>query len=141
VDGRFGSGFWTAQQELTEADRAPAFLDVEAARTEPERFGAWFEAARPDVILTLHTVVREWIEALGLRVPRDLGLIQLERRRGCENWAGMDQHNDLVGEAAVDMLLTALHNEEPGLPAAPRATLIGASWAEGVTVRRAAALT
>lgn len=141
VDGRFSSGFWTAQKSLPEQNRLPPFLDVEAARLEPGRFRAWFEAARPDAILTLHTVIRDWINALGLRVPRDLGLIQLERRRGCEDWAGMDQHNDLVGEAAVDMLLTALHDEEPGLPAAPRATLIGASWAEGVTIRRAAALT
>jgi LacI family transcriptional regulator len=136
VDGRFGSGFWTAQQGLPEADRAPAFLDVEAARAEPGRFRAWLEAARPDALLTLHTVVREWLEAAGLRAPRDLGLIQLERRRGCADWSGMDQHNDLVGEAAVDMLLAALHGGEPGLPAAPRATLITASWTEGRTTRR-----
>lgn len=140
VDGRFGSGFWTALQNLPEADRAPAFLDVEAARAEPGRFHAWFRAHRPDVILTLHTVVREWLDQIDLRAPRDLGLVQLERRRGCEDWAGMDQHNDLAGEAAVDMLLSFLHNEEPGLPAAPRATLIGASWADGTTVRRAAPL-
>jgi LacI family transcriptional regulator len=139
VDGRFSSGFWTAQQNLPEADRMPPFLEVEAARAEPARFRAWFETARPDAILTLHTVVREWLETFGLRSPRDLGLIQLERRRGCEDWSGMDQHNDLTGEAAVDMLLSALHNEEPGLPAHPRATLITASWAEGRTTRRPAA--
>ena len=136
VDGRFGAGFWTAQQALPEAERVPAFLDVEAARGETELFHAWFRAHRPDVILTLHTVVREWLEAAGLRAPRDLGLIQLERRRGCEDWAGMDQHNDLTGEAAVDMLLAALHNDEPGFSTIPRATLITASWAEGATVFR-----
>jgi LacI family transcriptional regulator len=138
VDGRFSAGFWTAQQSLPEPDRLPPFLDLEAARAEPARFHGWREAARPDVILTLHTVVREWLEAAGQRVPRDLGLIQLERRRGCLDWAGMDQHNDMTGEAAVDMLLSALHNEEPGLPVAPRATLIGASWTDGATIRRGA---
>jgi LacI family transcriptional regulator len=136
VDGRFSSGFWTAQQALPEADRLPVFLDVEAARTETDRFHQWRHEHRPDVILTLHTVVREWLEAEGVRVPRDVGLIQLERRRGCEDWAGMDQHNDLTGEAAVDMLLSFLHNQEPGLPAAPRATLIAATWADGRTTRR-----
>lgn len=139
VDGRFSAGFWSAQQSLPAADRTAPFLDIEAARIEPARFRAWFETSRPDVILTLHTVVREWLENLGRRVPRDLGIVQLERRRGCADWAGMDQHNDLVGEAAVDMLLTSLHNEAPGLPAAPRATLIGASWAEGATARRESA--
>ena len=83
------------------------------------------------------TVVREWLSGIGLQVPRDVGLIQLERRRGCENWAGMEQHNDLTGEAAVDMLVTLLHNNETGVPLFPRATLIGGSWMDGTTVRMA----
>lgn len=135
VDGRFGAGFWAAQQSLPESDRTPAFFDVETARAEPARFDAWYRANRPDVILTLHTVVREWLEAAGPRAPRDIGLIQLELRRGCEDWAGMDQHNDLTGEAAVDMLVSLLHGAEIGLPSAPRATLIGASWRAGKTAR------
>ena len=55
----------------------------------------------------------------------------MERRRGSENWAGMDQHNDLTGEAAVDMLVGMLHNNEIGRPASPRATLISGSWSPG----------
>jgi LacI family transcriptional regulator len=136
VDGRFGSGFWTAQQHLPEADRVPAFLDVDASRAEPARFRVWFETTRPDVLLTLHTVIREWLDPLGLRAPRDIGLIQLERRHGCEDWSGMDQHNDQTGEAAVDMVLSLLHHDTPGLPDSPRATLVTASWADGRTTRR-----
>ncbi len=135
VDNRFSAGFWAGQQGLDPADRVPAFHAVEEARAAPETFHAWFRAHRPDAILTLHTVVREWLAASGLIAPRDLGLIQLERRRGCEDWSGMEQHNDLTGEAAVDMLVSLLHNEEIGLPASPRATLIGASWADGRTTR------
>lgn len=135
VDGRFRSGFWYGQQALSEADRPPGFYEVEAARADRGGFDSWFREHQPDVILTLHTVVREWLAALGAQAPRDVGLIQLERRRGCEDWAGMEQHNDLTGEAAVDMLISLLHNEEIGLPAAPRATLIGASWTDGATVR------
>jgi hypothetical protein len=64
-----------------------------------------------------------------------VGLIQLERRPGCEDWAGMEQHNDLTGEAAVDMLVGMLNNNEAGVPASLRATLIGGSWADGTTAR------
>lgn len=134
VEGRLRSGFWVGQEALPGSARVPVFLEVEAARSDPGTFHAWFGEHRPDVLFTLHTVVREWLDAIGARVPRDVGLIQLERRRGCEDWAGMEQHNDLTGEAAVDMLVSALHNDEPGLPAFPRATLIGASWVDGVTV-------
>ena len=41
--------------------------------------------------------------------------------------AGMNQHNDAVGEAAVDMVVGQIHRNESGIPAFPRATLIGAS--------------
>jgi LacI family transcriptional regulator len=135
VDGRFSAGFWLAQKNLPEADRLPAFLDVEAARSDPALFQSWFRAQRPDVMFTLHTVVREWLSAIGVEAPRDIGLVQLERRRGCADWSGLEQHNDLTGEAAVDMLVSMLHYEEPGIPAYPRATLVGASWADGATTR------
>ncbi len=135
VDGRFSAGFQTGQEPLTEAERLPGFGAVEAARANPDLFHNWFRTHRPDVIFTLHTVVREWLEAAGLRAPHDLGLVQLERRRGCADWSGMEQHNDLSGEAAVDMLVSMLHHDEPGVPAFPRAMLIGASWAEGTTTR------
>ncbi len=72
-----------------------------------------------------------------MRVPEDIGLIQLERRSDDPDWAGMDQHNDLTGEAAVDMVVSLLHNNEIGIPAFPRATLIEASWVSGRTVRAA----
>lgn len=135
VDGRFGAGFHVAQQALPAKDRLPAFLEVDAARADRRKFDAWFRRHRPDSIFTLHTVVREWLEALGVRAPRDIGLIQLERRRGNLDWAGIDQHNDLVGEAAVDRLLTLLNNNEHGVPAFPRATLISGTWVHGPTVR------
>jgi LacI family transcriptional regulator len=135
VEGRFSAGFWTGQRVLAEGERVPGFYDVEAARAEPGRFHAWWREWRPDVIFTLHTVVREWLGAEGVKVPRDVGLIQLERRKGCEDWAGMEQHNDLTGEAAVDMLVGMVNNNEAGVPAGPRATLVGGSWAEGVTVK------
>lgn len=135
VDGRFSSGFWVGQQALPAKDRLPGFYKVEAARGDQAAFRAWFERHRPDVIFTLHTVVREWLSAIGAQAPRDIGLVQLELRRGCTDWSGMAQHNDLTGEAAVDMLISLLHNEELGLPVFPRATLVGASWTEGNTTR------
>jgi len=135
VEERFSAGFWAAQKKLPASNRLPGFYGVESARAAPGKFHTWFRKHRPDVIFTLHTVVREWLSGIGVQAPRDVGLIQLERRRGCEDWAGMEQHNDLTGEASVDMLVTLLHNNETGVPLFPRATLIGGSWMDGTTVR------
>lgn len=136
VEGRFTSGMMIGQQGLPAADRVAPFYAVEAARQDPREFYAWLEREKPDVVFTLYRFVRRLIEARGLKVPRDLGLLQLERRAEDRDWAGMDQHNDRTGEAAVDMVISQLHNNECGVPEFPRATLIGASWQAGKTLRR-----
>jgi DNA-binding LacI/PurR family transcriptional regulator len=135
VDGRFSAGMATGQRLLPPEDRVEGFFEVDAARADPRLFHAWLERSRPDALLTLYARVRTWLEEAGRRVPRDIGLIQLERRPDTLDWAGMDQHNDIVGEAAVDLLVAQLHRHEPGVPEFPRATLIGASWVDGATVR------
>lgn len=48
----------------------------------------------------------------------------------------MCQHNDVTGEAAVEMLIGMIHNNQKGIPAFPRATLIGPSWVDVATVKR-----
>ncbi|MDR2675495.1 MAG: LacI family transcriptional regulator [Opitutaceae bacterium] len=135
VDRRFSAGMWVGQQALPAARRVAGFYEVQAARERPGLFENWFRRARPDAILTLNRRVREWLGRLGVEAPRDIGLVQLERRRGTMNWAGMDQHNDIAGAAAVDLLAGMLQGHEGGVPAFPRATLIGGSWCDGATVR------
>jgi LacI family transcriptional regulator len=135
TDGRFTCAMWLAQQALPPAQRVPAFTFSSAAPDSEVRFGRWFQAHQPDVVLTLHPEVRTWLAILKLAVPRDIGLVHLERNRHTLDWAGMDQHNDIAGEAAVDLLTSMLQGRETGVPAFPRATLIGATWVRGETVR------
>lgn len=72
---------------------------------------------------------------LGWKPGKDIGLIQYEWRADHTHWAGMDQRNDLVGEAAVDMLVSMVQHGAKGPPACPRATLISSQWVAGPTVR------
>lgn len=135
VEGRFTAGMHYAQRHLAPRDRIPPFDQIEEARADSRVFNDWIQKYRPDVILTLYNVVRDWSEALGYRVPDDLGLVQLELRKGNQEWSGMDQHNDITGEAAVDMLIGMMHNQETGLQPHQRATLINGSWVPGSTTR------
>jgi LacI family transcriptional regulator len=135
VERRFSAGFLTGQQHLPEGCRLAPFFQVSEARDDPVLFREWLRRERPDVIFTLYNDVRDWLGSAGLRVPEDVGLVQLEWRDGEPDWAGMNQHNDLAGEAAVDLLLNMIHHGERGVPPFPRATLIGATWTDGVTVR------
>jgi len=135
VDGRFSSGARIAQQQLPKARQIEPFHLVTEARKKPSLFRDWFRREKPDLILTLYNVVREWLEEMKLNVPRDVGLIQLEWRRDYPEWTGMDQHNDMVGAAAVEMVINMIHNHPPGIPDFPLATLIGNSWVPGQTTK------
>lgn len=135
VEHRFSSGFSVAQQQLPASKRLKPFYAVTEARIKPELFNRWFQKERPDVILTLYHVVRRWIRNMHLEAPADVGLIQLEWRENHPDWAGMHQHNDIVGEAAVEMVISMIHNNMRGIPPFPRATLLGSNWVDGRTVR------
>jgi LacI family transcriptional regulator len=135
TEGRFAAGFLTAQSHsVAEGDRTSPFFEVTAARHDRTIFSEWLKANQPDVIFTLYHEVERWLDGLGLRVPQDLGLIQYEWREDHREWAGMDQRNDLVGEAALDMLISMVHHNDHGVPANPRATMIGSTWVDGETV-------
>jgi len=135
VDGRFSAGFLIGQTRLIPSGQLTRpFFEVAAARTDRAVFSKWFEENQPDVIFTLYHEVERWVRDLGLRVPEDVGLIQYEWRSDHAAWAGMDQRNDLVGAAAVDMLISMVHHNERGVPEHPRATLIGSHWVDGKTV-------
>jgi DNA-binding LacI/PurR family transcriptional regulator len=136
VEGRFTAGLMIAQQRLPMAQRISPFYFTPEVKESAARFHSWLRREKPDVILTLYNVVRHWIEDAGLVVPRDIALIQLERRSREGEWAGMNQHNDLIGEAAVDMVIAMIHNNQQGAPSFPRATLVGGSWVDGRTCPR-----
>lgn len=136
VEGRFTAGFLTGQTRLLPVtQRTRPFHEVEAARADRTVFARWFAETRPDVIFTLYHEVKRWVQEMGLMVPRDVGVIQYEWRADHCTWAGMDQRNDLVGAAALDMLVSLVHHNERGIPEHPRATLIGSQWVDGATVR------
>ncbi len=138
VEGRFSAGILIGQQKLPARQRVPAFMAMDEVGEDPAKFYAWLDRHQPDVLFTLYNRVTRWLERRRVRVPADLGLIQLEWRATHPEIAGMNQHNDMAGEAAVDMVIGQIHRNENGVPAFPRATLIGATWMNGKTVRAVA---
>lgn len=135
VERRFSAGYLTGQRSLARAQHVPIFSDLSQAEKEPEFFRKWLKKHEPDVIFTLYNNVLAWLKAAGRRVPEDIGVIQLEWRSTRPAIAGMNQHNLVTGEAAVDMIVSQIHNNETGVQEFPRATLIGATWMNGTSVR------
>ena len=135
VEGRFTAGYRIGQTALPPQQRLIPFNRVVEAKENLSLFQEWFTREKPDVIFTLYNQVYDWMEALGYSIPEQVGLIQLEHRAAAPEWAGMSQHNDVCGEAAIDMVISMIHSGESGVPPYPRATLISGSWVDGKTVR------
>jgi LacI family transcriptional regulator len=109
VERRFSAGFLTGQQTLRASQRVPAFTDFSDARRAPALFHEWRQRHKPDVLFILYNDVLDWLKAKGVRVPADVAVIQLEWRPTRPQIAGMNQHNEITGEAAVDMLISQIH--------------------------------
>ena len=133
VDHRFSAGFWIGQSSIHKDNHIPKFPFTKNARMP---FKAWFERHKPDSIVCIHEEIKEWLAAMRVRVPQDVGLIHLDRTPNLAEWAGMNQHNDMVGGAAIDLVVGQLHRNECGIPEFPKCVMIESTWVEGKTVKR-----
>ncbi|WOO42454.1 LacI family DNA-binding transcriptional regulator [Rubellicoccus peritrichatus] len=136
VERRFSAGFQAGREAAQMTSSPIPMLDFKVAEKERRHFWNWYENYRPDVVFTLYNTVHKWLKEAKIHAPKDIGLVQLEWRSSEPKWAGMNQHNDVTGEAAVEMLEGMIHRDESGAPEFPRSMLIGSTWMSGTTVRK-----
>ena len=136
VENRFSGGFHAALGKWGLSSSIPVFgIDANAMK----RFESWVKKHRPDVILTIHPGIKKWVESFGLRVPRDIGLVNLDNVLDEDGWAGMLQNNQSIGSAAVDVVVGQIHRNEMGIPPFQKCVLVSSTWTGGKTIRAAAA--
>ena len=137
VEDRFTGGFKAAQGKMAAKNRLPVFgyrSPAEDPKAEA-RFRAWVIRHRPDVILTVHHEIKSWLRSMRVCVPGDIGLVHLDKTDDVA-WAGIRQNSNLVGRAAVDMVIGQLHRNEYGVPPFQKCMFISGSWVPGPTVRQ-----
>lgn len=123
----------------SELGPAPARAILQIHSDEEERFRSWVKQYRPDAIIYGGTPVYSWIEAMGLMAPRDLGLVALcvaGTPAGVE-LARVVEKPEVVGAAAIDLIVEQLQRNECGIPSDPKDVFITGEWIEGFTVRAA----
>ena len=128
---------WTAamllyQQHLRTSERVPTLF-----KTSPlsRAFANWFQEHQPHAVLSLGGDCLRVFADLGLRVPQDVGFANLALASADRDVAGVNQHADLVGAAAVDLVDAHLRGNERGIPQQAKTVLISGEWVEGPTVR------
>lgn len=129
-DFRISGAYHVYQQTIPAKNRLPIH-SLPEPQWNKEHFAAWYKAQRPDALLVFGTETREWMRELGLRAPEDVGFAHLDWDASMEGQAGVNQRNELVGSAAVDLLTAHLHRNEFGVPTCPKTVLIEGVWVPG----------
>jgi LacI family transcriptional regulator len=137
-EGRTHSAFLVEQAGLPEARRIPVLFLERFKEGRPPAFDRWMDTYKPDAILSVNPAVREWVQESGHSVPEDCGLVNLNVVDDVENWSGIRENHELIGAAAVDLLVGQLSRNEIGVPRQPRKVLIPGEWHEGGTLRSCA---
>lgn len=94
---------------------------------------AWVQRERPEVVLTTEPDV--WAHVRRMRVDGvgRVGFAHLHLTPEIAGCSGIDQNNERVGEAAVDLVVEQLHGNAFGVPAIPKTVLIEGRWVAGTT--------
>ncbi|MCH2156040.1 MAG: LacI family transcriptional regulator [Opitutales bacterium] len=92
-------------------------------------FCDWFERWSPDVILTHESFICDWLIKMD---QADLPLVHLDWHPSMkEEWMGVDQQGELIGAAAVDLMLEKLRVVSDRQPRVQRAVTVSGVWRPG----------
>ena len=93
----------------------------------------WHRRHQPDAIVTTMTHLIEMLSEIGLRVPRDVAVANLDLLPAHRHLAGIDPKFHLIATAAVDLLDVQLTHNERGIPIQARLVSIAGKWCDGAT--------
>ena len=128
----FGGGIQAGNFELPVRSRVPICYVGKDENFLPEssfpEIKAWMKRNRPDVLITtdpksLHLALAHWPQ----RHPK-IRICSLDFHHGFTSDFGVDQHNEAVGAAAVDLIVAQLHRGERGISTIQRTLQIEGKW-------------
>ena len=133
VEHHYTGAFLGDQQRLSPRERVPLHVVQDRAWSE-RAFSSWFLKHRPDVVVTHHEEVLDWLARLKVAVPNEIGLVHLNCPDPSGRIAGVYQNGPEVGAAAADFLVAMIQRNEAGIPELPHTILVEGTWVDGKTL-------
>jgi DNA-binding LacI/PurR family transcriptional regulator len=97
-------------------------------------FMTWLHKVKPDVVIDSGNTVWPWLK--GLRIPEEIGYATLSWQSEFPEHSGVDQQGEVLGAAAVDLVVEQFQHNERGVPKQPKIVLTAGEWRAGRTLRR-----
>jgi LacI family transcriptional regulator len=133
VEHHYTGGFLADQQRVGSRQRLPLHVVPDRAWSE-RAFGLWFNKHRPDVVVSHHEEVLEWLARLKVDVPNEVGFVHLNCPDQSGRLAGVYQNGPEVGAAAADFLVAMIQRNEAGIPDMAHTILVDGTWTNGTTL-------
>jgi LacI family transcriptional regulator len=110
-------------------------------RLEEEALVDWLRRNLPDVLVVVH--VHEVLsDLMGIlrklkadRMLQDVGVVALSQVLGRTGLSGIEENERLMGEWAVELLVSRIMVHDFDLPSHPRVEMVEGDWVEGRTLR------
>jgi LacI family transcriptional regulator len=99
-----------------------------------EEIRQWIRTHRPQAVIGRCDNFIEAAAAEALRVPEDIGYVSLNIIDDVPDATGIDQHRDVMGANAIDVLNSLLQRNQRGPQPASIGTQVDGSWHEGATL-------
>lgn len=128
--------FLSWQNQMTTITRLPI---CRVRRGEANILKRWVLRHRPDVVVLQFAAMLEWIHEAGFSIPGDfraavLDLYEEDTKIHGIDFSGTRLGNDLLGQKAVEMLISQIERHDQGVPARPTVLMVPPLWHAGATV-------
>lgn len=139
LNNRMSGYQWSAsaldwQRNLTPEETCRPFIPE--SDSAERAFKLWIKKEKPDSLLVYKLPVKSWLARMSLRIPEDIGVAYLFRSESeMKTSAGIDGNLQIVGAAAIDLVVEGLITNRIGLPQHPKEILIKGTWQSGGTIK------
>jgi LacI family fructose operon transcriptional repressor len=126
--------FWTAgylsfHENLPAASR-PAPLYLPQNSFPANILSDWVLREKPDVILTMHLQVRQWLERNAASLTHKVDIATLDHSPEWGDCPGIFQNPSAQGKEAVSFLVGQIQNNQHGLPSQPLTLMLDGEWVD-----------
>lgn len=125
------AAFCLHQNEIEPVNRIPPLIIAKAESNPSTVFSKWITSSRPDVIFYAAQPVQDWLAENEWKVPRDIGLVNLDWSPDVGPITGINSDPETLGFAAVDLLVGQLQAHEYGIPRREKVVEVMGRWVEG----------
>lgn len=102
---------------------------------DPKRVLAWLKRVEPDVLLFAEPDNIPSLRKALTGSQKKIGIASLDVWENMADVAGIDQHSDIIGAQAVDVVLNEIRLGEWGVPKHPKTLMLEGSWRDGASLQ------